>query len=74
MDWLANEGAEDYLHPVLKGASLSWLKERNQAQVDLHWQHNYIDNLGHKNPLLALCKSLPSKHPSEEIKVILEAP
>jgi hypothetical protein len=73
-DWLANEGAEDYLHPVLEGASLSWLKERNRAQVDLHWQLDYIDDLGRKNAPLALCKSLPSKHPSEEIKAILEAP
>jgi ribonuclease HI len=73
-DWLANEGAEDYLHPVLEGASLSWLKERNRAQVDIHWQRDYIDDLGCKDAPLALRKSLPSRRPSEEVNVILEAP
>jgi hypothetical protein len=73
-DWLANEGAEDFLHPVLEGACLSWLEERNRAQVDIHWQRDNIGNLGRKNALFALRNSLPSKRLLSEIQVILEVP
>jgi ribonuclease HI len=75
-DWLANEGAEDYLDSVLEGASLSLLKERNRAQVDIHRQRDYrdIDDLDRKDAPLSLRKSLPSRRLSQEIQVILEAP